>query len=78
MATQAPLEISVELLNASDLAKMLRVSIGTIRRMTDAGSLPGVIRLNRSVRFKRDIVQKWIDSGCGSLSQPTARRSGNK
>ena len=48
-------------------ALMLDLSAKTIRRMADAGKMPGVIRLGRLLRFDLDLIHRWIDQGCPPL-----------
>jgi len=49
------------------VALKLTLSSKTIRRMTDAGKMPGVIRLGRLLRFDLDLIDQWIDQGCPPL-----------
>ena len=48
-------------------ASKLDLRAKTIRRMTDAGRMPGVIRLGRLLRFDLDLIDRWIDQGCPPL-----------
>ena len=48
-------------------ALKLDLSAKTIRRMADAGKMPGVIRLGRLLRFDLDLIDRWIDQGCPPL-----------
>ena len=49
----------MEILTIGDLAKELRVSESTVRRLMRAG-MP-CIKLGRMVRFKVDRVEKYLD-----------------
>jgi excisionase family DNA binding protein len=42
------------------VAALLNVSEKTIRRMTDAGKLPGVLRIGRLLRYDLKILDLWI------------------
>ena len=42
------------------LAALLRCSERHVRNMADAGSIPGLIRIGRLVRFHRGIVNEWL------------------
>jgi excisionase family DNA binding protein len=48
-------------------AEILAVGEKTVRRMIDAGKLPGVCRLGRLVRLDLDILDQWIAQGCPPL-----------
>ena len=75
----ATLKGEVVLISSSELAKMLSVSVVTIRRLCDEGKVPGLVRLGRSVRFQKNVCIDWINTGCQSpaLQMPT-RKGGNK
>jgi excisionase family DNA binding protein len=47
-----------------DVAAMLKCSDRHIRRLVEAGVLPGVIRLGRLVRFHRRLINEWIAASC--------------
>jgi len=49
------------------VAVKLNLSAKTVRRMADAGKMPGVIRLGRLLRFDLDLIDRWIDQGCPAL-----------
>ena len=72
------MELSVktepELIDAQSLAAMLSVSIQSVRRMTDSGRVPGVVRLGRSVRYRRSIIAKWLDASCQVMVSPNTKR----
>ena len=57
------------LIDAAELARMLSVSKPTIWRMRD--KLPPSIALtSQCIRWRRDAVLEWINTGCPSL-QPS-------
>lgn len=43
-----------------DLAALMKCSTRHVRRMIDAGEIPGVIRFGRLVRFHKGIVNDWL------------------
>jgi excisionase family DNA binding protein len=43
-----------------DLATLLKCSTRHVRRMIDAGEVPGLIRFGRLVRFHRGTVDAWL------------------
>ena len=59
--TPAPL-----LWRVRDLAAALSTSERGIWKMISSGRLPreAVVRVGRSVRIRREIVERWIASGC--------------
>ena len=67
-------KIESELINAQTLADMLSVSIQSVRRLTDSGRVPGVVRLGRSVRYRRSVVLKWLDTNCIVMVSPNTKR----
>jgi predicted DNA-binding transcriptional regulator AlpA len=63
------------LVSASDLTVLLKLSLRTIRSMDRAGRLPKPIRLGGSIRWRRDEICSWIDSGCPPREVWEARRA---
>lgn len=49
---------------AEDVARELRVSLRTIRRLDAEGKLPRPIQIGRAVRWRRLEVLAWVDDGC--------------
>lgn len=49
-----------------DLAAVMRVSSRTVWKWIASDRLPegAVVRLGRSVRIRREVVERWIASGC--------------
>lgn len=58
---QLPLnERGAGMYDVRDLAQLLKCSDRHVRRMIDAGEIPGVRRFGRLVRASRAIVDKWL------------------
>ena len=55
-----------ELIDTPTLAAILSVSPTTVRRLVDSGRVPGVVRLGRSVRYRRSVICKWLDTSCAA------------
>lgn len=56
----------VELLTVPELAKLLRLSEDVARaRLTD-GTVPGLVRIGRSVRASVAAVRAWLEAGGGA------------
>jgi excisionase family DNA binding protein len=52
------------LINASEAAERLGVSVRTLRRLVDAGHGPAPVRVGRCLRWRLDEVSDWIRAGC--------------
>lgn len=48
------------LLQAEEVASILRVSRKALYAMVERGEIPGVTRLGRRVRFRRDALEAWL------------------
>lgn len=71
------------LMTVDELARELRASPKTIRRMDAAGRLPRPIRVGRAKRWARDSIVRWIAAGAPRRSEweafggaPARRRGG--
>jgi excisionase family DNA binding protein len=51
-----------EIMTVNELAEYLKVTPSTIYRLAKAGEIPAV-RVGRSWRFKRELIDAWIRSG---------------
>lgn len=54
-------------------AQVLAIGEKTVRRMIDAGKLPGVCRLGRLVRLDLNVLDSWIAQGCPALHRFNAK-----
>ena len=52
------------LMDAGDVAAMLKCSRRTICRLMDAGRIPAPIRLGGLLRWDRRALLEWIAQGC--------------
>jgi predicted DNA-binding transcriptional regulator AlpA len=52
------------LLNKSELAQRLRLSMRSIDRGIVEGTIPKGFRLGGAVRWRESLVDKWIEAGC--------------
>ena len=46
-------------LNAKEIAELLRIHVNTVYEAAARDEIPGVVRLGRNVRFRRDAVLAW-------------------
>jgi predicted DNA-binding transcriptional regulator AlpA len=49
---------------AQNIASMLQISTRQIWRLHDAGLMPRAIKLGRSVRWSRALIDEWLNEGC--------------
>ena len=49
------------LLCADEVASLLRVTRKAVYCMVDRGELPGVTKIGRRVRFRRDALLSWLE-----------------
>ncbi len=76
LVAQGPLPLRLQplLLRVSELSVLLSVSERTVKRMARANELPGMVHLGRSVRFRRSVIEKWIEQGCPRPGRRVGRR----
>lgn len=48
------------LLNADELAAILRISRKALYAMAERGEIPGVTKIGRRLRFRRDAIEAWL------------------
>jgi excisionase family DNA binding protein len=48
------------LLQADEVAQLLRVSRKAVYTMAERGEIPGVTKLGRRLRFRRDALEAWL------------------
>ena len=54
------------LLDANDVARLLKCSRRTVYRLADSGRIPAPVRLGMLVRWSRQALDEWIVEGCPS------------
>ena len=57
------------LLTAGAVARLLQVSVRTIRRLVLEGRLIAPVKLGGCVRWRADEVREWIDNGCPRMAE---------
>ena len=57
-----------ELLTPKEVAKILKVPISWVYERTRTRQLP-IKKLGRHVRIRRDDLERWIDSECGTINK---------
>lgn len=53
-------ELQAGTYDVPDLATLLKCSERHVRNLAEAGSIPGILRIGRLVRFHRTIVNDWL------------------
>jgi predicted DNA-binding transcriptional regulator AlpA len=62
---QATLAPAAATYDVRDLAAILKLSTRTVWRLSDAGSIPGKLRIgSKSVRWSKRVVDQWFERGC--------------
>jgi excisionase family DNA binding protein len=60
---------NLTILTVSDVAEYLRMSEAKVYRLAKEGSLP-VIRIGKSWRFRKDLLDEWISQCTESALKP--------
>jgi predicted DNA-binding transcriptional regulator AlpA len=56
------LSLGPNMMNYADVARLLRLSVRTVKRMTAEGVIPSPdLRLSRVVRWRPATIQRWLD-----------------
>ena len=61
------------LLTATDVADLLRTSRNAVYAMVERDQLPGVTRVGRRLRFRRDTLLDWLDQKSAPLPKESRR-----
>jgi len=59
----------MQLLSIFELANLLDVSTGTVRRWWATGILPAPLKIGRSIRWRNSSIMAWIEAGCPSSAE---------
>lgn len=57
-------ESAAKLLDLHAVAKMLDCSFRHVYRLSEAGRMPGPVRLGALVRWSKSAIEDWISQGC--------------
>jgi predicted DNA-binding transcriptional regulator AlpA len=60
----APPATASRLINAHQLAGLLKCSKTTLWRMVRTGQVPPTIRVRGLHRWDAEVISRWIDAGC--------------
>tara|TARA_R100001530_G_C4183696_1_gene120127 strand:- start:65 stop:328 length:264 start_codon:yes stop_codon:yes gene_type:complete len=59
----------VFLMTVELLAEVLNLSVRSVWRHSKKGMIPGRVQLGGSVRWRSDVIGKWINAGCPSQKE---------
>ena len=59
-------DIEDAMLDAGQMARLLKCSQRSVYRLTSMGRIPKPVRLGALVRWSRDSISRWIEEGCPS------------
>lgn len=65
--------IGAQLLDVEIVAAMLGCSPRHVYRLSDAGRMPGPVKLGSLVRWSRAAVEQWIEAGCPRIERRATR-----
>lgn len=74
-ATGDAIGTSAALLSVVRVATLLGCSIRTIYRLSDSGRMPRPVALGRLRRWDRNLIERWISSGCPDLRREQRARA---
>lgn len=60
----------MNLLKVAEVAKRLRITRDRAYRWAQQGTIPGVVRVGRTVRINEDELESWLKSG-GDRAEPS-------
>jgi excisionase family DNA binding protein len=64
MSAACSLSASAALLDVQAVAEMLGCSARHVYRLSDAGRMPGPVKLGSLVRWSATAIREWIEGGC--------------
>jgi excisionase family DNA binding protein len=60
--------VYAELLDVKTVAALLGgCSVRHVRRLADAGKMPGAVKLGALIRWRRCELMSWLDGGCAPV-----------
>lgn len=55
------------LMTIEQVAEMLQTSTRTVYRRSQDGTLPAPLKIGNVTRWRRDILESWIEGGCQTV-----------
>lgn len=65
--------VGAKLLDVQAVAGLLGISPRTVYRLSDAGRMPGPVKLGSLVRWNRAAIDEWIAAGCPRVERRAGR-----
>ena len=62
-----------QLLKVEQVATMLQISIQQVWKLSKAGQLPKPLRINSSVRWRKNDLESFIQNGCSVTAEGGVR-----
>jgi excisionase family DNA binding protein len=75
MSIISPADVSAKLLDVQAVADMLGCSARHVYRLSDAGRMPGPVKLGSLVRWSAAAIREWIDKGCPNVRNMKGTRA---
>lgn len=66
-------QVTPELLNVRDVAKLTGLAERTVHRFADCGKMPAPVRIGGAVRWRAGEIREWIRNGCPPVRSPKAK-----
>jgi excisionase family DNA binding protein len=66
-----PPSVEAALIDVRAVAALLDCSSRHVYRLSDAGRMPGPVRIGALVRWRRAEIEEWIAGGCPSTRRAT-------
>jgi len=57
----------IKMLKPDQVGAMLNISDRTVRKLGEAGLIPGALRIGRQWRFREDLLICWLEECLGSV-----------
>ena len=61
-------------MSRASIAEAMELSPSTVEKLTARHDFPQPVRIGRSVRWRKDDVEGWLDRQTGRPTEPTGRR----
>jgi excisionase family DNA binding protein len=56
--------MNAQLLQVKEVARLLKISVRQVWKLTASGKLPNPVRIAGSVRWRESDIEAWIQGGC--------------
>lgn len=56
--------MQTQLMTVDQVAETLQIGVRSVWRLKDSGRMPAPVRLGKSVRWQKGLIDAWIGDGC--------------